>query len=99
MVELSWLITTLVCFLKDHVTCVDLTPSVPEDITLDTFVVQGYCQRMIMGLSPCPYFTIKDILVVENIISGNRNCRSNIFRWVKFVLDLPGGKPCDPTRP
>ena len=52
-----------------------------------------------MGLSPSPYFTTKDMLVVEKIIRGDRNYSTNIFGWSRVVLNLPGDKSYDPTRP
>ena len=58
---------------------VDLTPSFPEEVTLDNPVVQGCWQRMMMGLSHSPYFTTKDMLVVEKIIKGDRNY-SNLMK-------------------
>ena len=79
-------------------TGVDLIPSFLEKVTLKNFVVQVCWQRMMMGLYPCPYFTTKDMLVVDKIIRGDRKCVTNIFGWIKVVLNLPGGTSYDPTR-
>ena len=78
---------------------VDLTPSFPEEVTLETYVVHGCWQRMMMGLSPAPYFTIKDMLIVEKEIRGDRKHRMNVFGWERVVLNLPGSKGYDLTRP
>ena len=63
---------------------IDLTPSFPEELTLENPVVQGCWQRMMMGLSLCPCFTTKDMLVVDKIIRKNRKCITNIFGWIKL---------------
>ena len=77
----------------------DLTPSFPEEVTLETYVVHGCWQRMMMGLSPAPYFTIKDMLIVEKEIRGDRKHRMNVFGWKRVVLILPGSRCYDPTIP
>lgn len=53
-----------------------------------------------MGLSPAPYFTTKDMLVVEKkMMRRYRSCRESIFRWMKVVLNLHRNSLYDPTRP
>ena len=77
----------------------DLTPSLPEEVTLETPMVHGCWQEMMMGLSPAPYFTTKDMLIVEKEIRGDRKHKMNVFGWERVVLNLPGSKTYDPTRP
>ena len=52
-----------------------------------------------MGLIPAPYFTTKDILVVDKMMRRDINCRESIFRWMKVVLNLHRNSLYDPTRP
>ena len=40
-----------------------------------------------MGLSPAPYFTTKDMLIVEKEIRGDRKHTMNVFGWERVVLN------------
>ena len=56
-----------------------------------------------MSFSPSPYLVTKDLMVVEQIIQGNRRARKNIFGWKKIILNLPGSSTgtssYDPSMP
>ena len=54
---------------------------------------------MLMGFGLASYFVLKDMLVVEMIIKGNRREKKNVFRWSEVVLNLLWMKNYDPTRP
>lgn len=54
---------------------------------------------MLMGFGLASYFVLKDMLVVEMIIKGNRWEKKNVFRWSEVVLNLLWMKNYDPTRP
>ena len=54
---------------------------------------------MLMGFGLASYFVLKDVLVVEMIIKGNRWEKKNVFRWSEVVLNLLWMKNYDPTRP
>jgi hypothetical protein len=52
-----------------------------------------------MGIVSSPYTSIQGISFTEEIIRGNPDDESNVFRWSDVVLNLPGSpayKPCDP---
>ena len=43
-----------------------------------------------MGFSPSPYFVIKNMLVIEDVIRGYGFDEHNIFQWDHVVLNLFG---------
>ena len=53
-------------------------------------VIRGCWERMLMGLSPSPYWITKDLMEVEMMLRGNRRAPRNDFGWNKVVLNLPG---------
>ena len=61
---------------------VDLTCLFPEDISAENAVIRGCWERMLMGLSPSPYWMTKDLMEVEMMIQGNRRTLGNVF-WVE----------------
>ena len=52
-----------------------------------------------MGFGPLSYLVTKDMLVVEERVRGARLDPENMFRWYKVVLNLPGMKKYDISRP
>ena len=52
-----------------------------------------------MGFSPSPYLVTKDLMVVEQMIRGNRRSQVNIFCWKKIILNLPGSISYDSSMP
>ena len=78
---------------------VDLTCMFPEEIGKITSKVEACWERMLMGFAPSPYFVIKDLMELENMVRGNRKDPANVFCWEKVILNLPGMPSYDPTRP
>ena len=69
---------------------VDLTCLFLEDISAENAVIRGCWERMLMGLSPSPYWMTKDLMEVEMMIQGNRRTPGIFFGWKRVVLNLPG---------
>ena len=59
----------------------------------------AYWERILMGFGPSPYFVTKDMMVIEEALRGLRSDVKNVFRWLKVVLNLPGMKSYDSSRP
>ena len=59
----------------------------------------GIWERMMMRFTPSPYMVTKDLLEVECLIRGDRHERKNVFQWSRVVLNLPGMKDYQATRP
>ena len=55
--------------------------------------------RMAMGMRPSPFVTIRLLMWMMEIVVGDRKEPSNPFRWDYIVLNLPGSKKYDPTKP
>ena len=51
-----------------------------------------------MGYRLSPYLVTKDMLVVEQIIRGDKDDKSNVLRWGKVILNLPGLEKYNPSR-
>ena len=62
----------------------------PEDVSTLYPVIREQWERMSMGFSPSPYLLTKDLMVVQQIIRGDRRASNNIFGWKKVILNLPG---------
>ena len=78
---------------------VDLTCVFPEDVSANDPVIRGWWERILMGFSPSPYLVTKDLMVVEQMIRGDRRVRGNVFGWKKVLLNFPGSNTYDPSMP
>ena len=52
-----------------------------------------------MGFSPSPYFVSKDMLVIEEAVSGSRFDLHNVLRWANIILNLSCTGNFNPARP
>jgi hypothetical protein len=53
-----------------------------------------------MGLCPSPYVSVRGVLWLKEESHGNRTAeQSNVFRWEKVELNLPGSLLYSPVRP
>ena len=52
-----------------------------------------------MGLKSSPYQACQAMMVVEEVIQGDRKDGDNPFRWDDVVTNLPGSDNYDPTKP
>ena len=77
----------------------DLTYFFSEDISAKDPVIRGWWKRMLMGFSPSTYLFTKDLMVVEQMIRGNRKSWRNIFGWKKVILNLLDKNSYDPSMP
>jgi hypothetical protein len=56
-------------------------------------------ERSLMGVRSSPFNCVRIYLLGEEIIRGDRHATSNPFRWDYVVMNLPGTKGYDPTKP
>eukprot|EP00980_Cylindrotheca_fusiformis_P027270 scaffold19651_cov73-Cylindrotheca_fusiformis.AAC.1 len=56
-------------------------------------------QRLLFGLGPSPYNSIRFYYHAEEFVVGNPREPDNPLRWDKAVLNLPGQPDFDPRRP
>jgi hypothetical protein len=56
-------------------------------------------ERCWMGFRPSPYYAIRFYYWAEEIIRGDRRAPGNPLRWDRVVLNLPGSKEFNPSRP
>ena len=55
--------------------------------------------RAAMGLKSSPYQAVQGMLVVKEVILGDRLDPDNVFRWDKIRMNLPGSESYDPSLP
>jgi hypothetical protein len=55
--------------------------------------------RAAMSLKSSPYQAVQGMLVVKEVILGDRLDPNNVFRWDKIRMNLPGSKTYDPSLP
>jgi hypothetical protein len=78
---------------------VDVTPY-KVDLNLNqTGTCWLHWSRTWMGSRPSPYNAVLFYYLADEFIRGNPLDHSNPFYWDKVVLNLPGSKTVDPTRP
>ena len=77
---------------------VDLTEIFPEENEGDGKLLEHWC-RMLMGYRYSPYSTTRDVKRQEPFLKGDRKDKSNIFRWERVIINLPGDNNYDPTKP
>jgi hypothetical protein len=56
-------------------------------------------QQAVMGLRSSPYQAVQAMGVAEEVIRGDRHDPTNVFRWDKVVLNLPGSEDYNPSKP
>jgi hypothetical protein len=56
-------------------------------------------KRAAMGLRSSPYQAVQAMSVAEELILGDRKKPTNIFRWDRIRLNLPGNATYDPSLP
>ena len=56
-------------------------------------------ERCLMGLRSSPYNATKAMGWADDCIRGDHLCCINVFRWDRFILNLPGMKSYDPAMP
>jgi hypothetical protein len=55
--------------------------------------------RAAMGLKSSPYQAVQGMLVVKEVILGDRKDPNNVFRWDSIQMNLPGSESYDPSLP
>jgi hypothetical protein len=78
---------------------VDLTKYFPDGIPQNTKVLWERWTRRAMGLRPSPYQACQGMMWALEIIFGDQRDVSNVFRFEKLKLNLPGNKTYNPLRP
>ena len=78
---------------------VDLTRLFPSERKDGQGRVWENWTRMLMGYKPSPYITTREMCRQLPFLMGDRHDESNIFRWTKVVMNLPGSLEYDPARP
>jgi hypothetical protein len=56
-------------------------------------------QRAAMGLRSSPYQCVQAMGIAEEVIRGDPANATNVFRWDRVELNLPGSEAYDPSRP
>ena len=91
------------CFLNFHLHAslqpfvgVDLTRFIPDGKKRNHWVCW---HRAGMGLKSSSYQACQAMMVVEEIVKGDRKHPYNPFRWDKVVCNLPGSRRYDPSKP
>jgi hypothetical protein len=56
-------------------------------------------ERCLMGLRSSPFNACKAMGWADEIIRGDRFDSLNVFRWDRYILNLPGSKEYDPSMP
>jgi len=59
----------------------------------------AHWMQMFMGFKPSPYVTIRQRLLIEDVVRGNHLDPANPYHWTEVVQNLPGKESYDPTMP
>jgi len=78
---------------------VDLTGTFPEELGDGKQVVWEAWSRNAMGLSPSPYASCQMGTRLKRLMLGDPDDPTNVFRWDRVVLNLPGSDDYDPSKP
>ena len=54
--------------------------------------------RNAMGLKCSPYFSTRIMSLAMEAVTGDRKSETNIFRWDRVILNLPGSGSYDPSK-
>jgi hypothetical protein len=55
--------------------------------------------RCAMGLKPSPYFAVQQNTRAKRHMLGDPEDESNVFRWDRVIVNLPGSEWYDPSKP
>jgi hypothetical protein len=55
--------------------------------------------RCAMGLKPSPYFAVQQNTRAKRHMLGDPEDESNVFRWNRVIVNLPGSEWYDPSKP
>ena len=77
---------------------VDLTELFPDEFEGEGDFWERW-ERMLMGFRPSPYCTTREMRRIDQFLRGCRFNPSNVFRWAKVVLNLPGMPNYTSARP
>jgi len=72
---------------------IDTTPYFSEVRSWERWV------RLMMGLRPSPYHSIKGFQIALELVQGDRTNPSNVFHWNEVILNLPGAANYNPSQP
>ncbi len=89
------------CFLDERVrrhAGVDVTKYLPNLAAPGQSVWLRW-SRCAMGLRPSPYCAVQTLAWLEEVIGGDPRDPSNVFRYDKVELNLPGSADYDPSMP
>jgi hypothetical protein len=78
---------------------VDLTKFFENELTTNSRLIWERWERMLMGFKPSPYLTTRELHRVHEFLCGNRHCSTNVFRWDKVIMNLPGSAGYTPDMP
>lgn len=79
---------------------VDLTVHFPEELEgTSKGVLWEVWTRPAMGLRPSPYQAVQGALVVKRLALGEPLEGTNVYRWARLELNLPGDVSYSPSRP
>jgi hypothetical protein len=79
---------------------VDLTPFFPEEVSNSSTarrVLWELWTRCGMGFKFSPYQTVQGVLFADVFIRGDRMDPTNVLRWARVVLNLPGSPTYTPS--
>lgn len=77
---------------------VDFTLYYPEEVGQGVGNLWERWCRCAMGLTTSPYQAIQGMMWAKELMMGNRLDESNVFRWSKLQMNLPGMTGYDPTK-
>jgi hypothetical protein len=77
---------------------VDVTPFFPEELGPDRQLIWEHWGRCGMGFLFSPYQAVQGVLFADMQIRGDRFNPSNVFRWDRVILNLPGSETYSPSR-
>jgi hypothetical protein len=84
---------------------VNLTAYFLEELEVPVDTLRTRCTLWVrwtrcgMGFKPSPYITSQGMLHAEELIRGDPLNHNNLFRYVCVVLNLPGQKDYNPSKP
>jgi hypothetical protein len=72
---------------------IDMSPYFAEVSSWERWV------RLMMGLCPSPYYSIKDLQIALESVLSDRTNPTNVFHWSIVVLNLPSDAKYNPAQP
>ena len=77
---------------------IDLSPFL-SDLKKSGLCSYHLWDRCLMGFKPSPYNAVRSAIRAEDVVRGDPNDPSNVFRWSSVRLNLPGQVDYDPSLP